>query len=167
VKKKLLFAALLGIFAVLSVSAQNKADNFLGTWKMTQMKGYDKASTIQSITLTVTQAGGDFNIERTIQGVYEKKDYSYTRINAYKIDGSSSTNVIPGQLAFFGVYNSYMKFTGDNKLMLRYNLQGDSNFINSPGYGATEYWKLSNDGKNLFVESRGRYGSTKTTYSKQ
>ena len=159
--KRLFFVTLLGVFAILSVSAQNGADNFTGTWKSTKLEGLVKDNNVQSITLNVTQTGGDFQIEQTTQVLYEKKSYSRTQSSSYKVDGSTSTDLRGGQP--LGALNRYMKFQSSNKLMLRYNIQTDGN----GEVGATEFWTLSGDGKTLTVELRARYGFSKITYSKQ
>lgn len=159
--KKVFFVALLSVFAFLSVSAQNKADNFAGTWKSTKIEGAAKNNYVQSITLKVAQAGDDFRIEQTMQAVYEQKDYSRTQASSYKLSGESSTDLRGGQS--IGALTRYMKFVGSNKLMLRYGIQTDSN----GEVGTTETWTLSNDGKALTVEIRAKYGTSKITYSKQ
>lgn len=159
--KKLFFVTLLSVFVVLSVSAQKAADNFTGTWKSTKLEGSVKDNNVQSLTLNVTQANGDLRIEQTTQAVYQKKDYSRTQSSSYRLDGSVSTDLRGGQL--LGALNRYLKVTGSDKLMLRYNIQTDAD----GEVGTTEFWTLSEDGKTLTVELRAKYGFSKITYSRQ
>ena len=159
--KKLVLATFFITLAVFSASAQKSVDNFLGNWKSTKLEGAVKSNAVQTVTLNVTQAAGNFKIERTTQGVYDKKDYSYTQTSAYKIDGSSATALVDGSIR---ILTSYMKITAPNKLMLRYNIETDTS---ATGLGDTEQWTLSADGRTLTVEWRGRYGSSKTVFTKQ
>jgi hypothetical protein len=159
--KKIFMVALFGALAVVSVSAQTRVDNFTGTWKSTKLEGSIKDHNVQSLTLNVTQAAGDLQIEQTTQAVYQKRDYSRTQSSSYKLDGSTSTDLRGGQS--LGALNRYLKVTGADKLMLRYNIQTDGN----GEVGTTEFWTLSDDGKTLTVELRAKYGFSKITYSRQ
>ena len=164
--KKLVFAVVLVSFAAFSAAAQTKVDRYLGTWKMTKIEGYLKGTTIKSMVMSVSEVGGEFKIVNETAGVSaNKQSYSTTRTSAYKVNGASTTNIIPGQ--FGGVVVSYLDFTGKNKLRLRNTVQKTEEGRQVIPFGSTEYWTVSDDGKTLTVEIRTAYNSSKAIFVKE
>lgn len=164
--KKLFIAVLFGALAAFSVAAQSKADNFLGTWKLTKSEGFLKGTTIKSMVLKVSVVGGEFRIVKETEGVSaNKKSYSTTRTSVYKINGASTTNLVPG--LFSAVLVSYMDFLGKNKLRLRDTMQDTSERRSAVSYGGTEYWTLSDDEKTLTIETRSGSNLSKAIFTKE
>ncbi len=166
--KKLIFAAIFCTFATVSIAAQSKADNFLGTWKLTKTKGsFSKGATINSMILKVSDIGGKLTIVKETQGEIPiiKQSFSTTRTAAYKISGASTTNIIPGQ--YGGVVVSYLDFLGKNKLRLRDTVQKTEERRQVIPFGGTEYWTVSDDGKTLIIEFRTQFSSSKAFFSKE
>jgi hypothetical protein len=138
--KKILIAVLFGALAVVSVSAQSRADNFLGTWKMTKTEGaFSKGATINSMILKVSAIDGKLTIVKEIEGEIPiiKENFSTTHTAEYKLSGASTTNIVPGQ--YGGVLVSYLDFPGKNKLRLRDTVQDTGERRTAMLTGGTQY----------------------------
>jgi ABC-type transport system substrate-binding protein len=159
--KKLIFAALLGIFAIGSVSAQSKIDNFLGVWKMIETEGAGSSSTVKSLTLNVSQTGDEIVIDRTAGGVYNNQAYSNTLSSSYKLSGATTTQLVGGR--FGGTVQGYMEFFNPHKLRFRAEFQTELRKIDR---NVREDWTLSDDGKTLTIHTYS-VGRSKTIFTKQ
>ena len=170
--KKMFLAALFGALAMVSVSAQNQVDNFLGTWKLSRIEGAPKNSTVKSIVLNISQTGAVINVERNTLGIYNNQNYSKTDPGSFDLSGASSVNIIGGK--FGGTVRNEVRFLADDKLRFDSILERDNSTVS-----ARELWTVSGDGKTLTVEStsRTRYNtspensggvvSTKMIFTKQ
>lgn len=147
--KKLFCAALLSGLAAFSVFAQSKAGNFLGTWKLTEIKGSMKNSTIDSMVLNISQTGDEIKIEKITQGVYLDKPYSLTRTELYALNGSDSVSVVGGLTG--GTQTNRMRLLAPDKLRFDSTLNQDR-----ARTSIREFWSVSDDGKTLTIETTGR-----------
>jgi hypothetical protein len=144
--KKSVLALMLGIFAVISVSAQSRASNFLGAWKLAKIEGDTKKLGILSVDLNVSQAGDEIRIERNSQVVFNKRRFSRSQSDSYKSDGKVSVSLSGGITG--GQMHSQLRLLAADKLRFDISFDGD--------YGDEEnreIWSLSDDGKTLTVES--------------
>jgi hypothetical protein len=150
--KKLIFAALFSVLAIASAAAQNKTDNFLGTWKLTKTEGMSKSSTIRSIVLNISQTGDDLQIERNTQGTFANQIYSRTKNDLYNIKDPATVGLIAGRMG--GTVRHELRVLSARKLRFDTLLDKD--------YGTTanrELWIVSDDGKTLTIETSSRFSS--------
>jgi hypothetical protein len=160
--KKSFYALVIGVFAVMTVSAQAKVDKFIGTWQLTKVEGSGKSSNLKSMILNVSQSGGELKIERDtqssapVQNNAVTTNNSLTQTNLFKINGNDSFSVISGQ--FGGRVRSQMRFLSADKL--RFDTEVDKDFTVT---NSRELWTVSSDGKTLTVETASRFQSKNRT----
>jgi len=170
--KKLFIAVLFGAFAVASISAQKNVDNFVGTWKLTKTEGLPKTSTVQKVTLDISQTADAIRIERTSEGVNNNQKYSFNNIESFDVKNGTSVSLVAGQ--FGGTLKNQLRVLAANRLRFDSVLDRDLTTVS-----AREIWTLSSDGKTLTIETFSRYSSknapensgggvsTKMTFSKE
>jgi len=163
--KKMFFAVLFGIFAAISISAQSKVDNFLGTWKMTKIEGGTEYSTIKSISMNVSLDGKELKIAQTMQGVNNNKAYTDTSNTSYKLNGAAVTEPAGGR--FGGILIRYMTIHAPDKLEFTLGLKNDPSPSNIVGMVAVQLWTLSDDAKILTIETQTRHTKSIIIFSKQ
>ena len=166
----ILISAFAFLVAVSTTFAQQKTNNFLGTWKLseTENKQSDKFG-LKSMTMTVSEDGGKLKIERNSQSL---NDVALSSSEAYKINEDTETSVIGGFMG--GVEFRRLRLLKENKLQFITTLKGDYAIRTTR---AT--WVISDDGKTLTikrdyitssVEPTGRSGtyiSSKLVFTKQ
>jgi hypothetical protein len=170
-KRNVILTAILTLFlTVSSVGAQEKAANFLGSWKLAETgnKGANKFG-VESVTISVSEADGKLIIERS--GKYTGREAS-SSTEAYKIDEDTEVSVIGGFMG--GVQYRSLRFLTSDKLQFLTKLNTD---VGQRLTRAT--WKLSEDGKTLTVKqdyrtsslsgagTPGVYLSSKQVFTKQ
>ena len=164
----ILIAAFTFLTAVSTSFAQQKTDNFLGTWKLSETKQSDKSG-LKSLTITVSEDSGKLKIERNGQSL-NAADLSSTE--AYKINEDTETSVIGGFMG--GVESRRLRILKSNKLQFITTLKGDYSITT---LRAT--WLISGDGKTLTIKrdyitssvepngKPGAYISSKMVFTKQ
>jgi hypothetical protein len=166
----ILIAAFIFLIAVSTTFAQQKTDNFLGTWKLSETgnKPSDKSG-LKSLTITVSENNGKLKIERNGQNL---NDADLSSTEAYKINEDTETSVIGGFMG--GVEFRRLRVLKSNKLQFLTTLKGDYSITT---LRAT--WIISGDGKTLTIKrdyitssvepngKPGAYISSKLVFTKQ
>lgn len=158
--KKMIFAALFAVFAVVSVSAQTKVDQYLGTWKMVSQP---KKWKIKMMILNVSVADEMFKIEKITDDVRDGKDIASTVIYSYKLSGGTST-FLPITST---VGTTYLRYKSDGKLRLFQTYDAGNPESLGSVLNVREDWSLSSDGRTLSVEIRRYSDSLKFVFAKQ
>lgn len=158
--RKLIFLFTLSlIFTISTAFAQQKAKNFLGTWKLAET-GNDSAKHHSTgwTGINVSEDGDFLVIEKISTGTAFFPPYT-DKIN-YKINGNPITTV--GGRMFGGFKTRRLRFVKDNKLQ----------FLTSTYYDLDrrlfrETWKVSEDGKTLTVKHEGKYAWGKMIFTRE
>lgn len=138
--RRVLFVALFCIFAIVSVSAQSKADNFIGNWQMTSMKGSFNDSPIPTFYLDITRSGDKIKI---VDSRSPNKNQVATKTYEFSIDGDNLVYLNKVGLGSSAA-NIEADFVSNNKLRIL-----KSNYYTSD---VREIWTISKDGKTLTIE---------------
>ena len=173
-KKNMILPAILTLLISASTTfAQQKVDNFLGSWKLAETgnKWLKKFGT-ESMAINVKEAGGKLVIERSGNS-YGKTITTASSTEAYKISEDTETSVIGGWMG--GVQYRWLRILKPNKLQFLTKLNTDN------GVRLTRItWVISEDGKTLTVRqdfkvsyldgsraSGGGYSSNKLVFTRQ
>lgn len=154
-KRNVMLTAIFTLFLSVScVCAQEKAANFLGSWKLAETgnKWLEKFG-VETMTINVSESDGKLIIERS--GKSAGRDAS-SSTEAFKINEDTEVSVIGGFSG--GVQYRSLRFLNANKLQFLTKLNAD---IGQRLTRAT--WKLSEDGKTLTIRQDYRTSSLSGT----
>ena len=166
-KKYVILTAIISLFLVTAVSAQDKAIDFSGNWELDANKSkLGERTRIESMTMNVSQIGMELKVETTTKYAFRsegetrdektgtgmiRKDVSgsfgdTTEVAAYSLEGREIKSEIPGIPIATTTHKT--KWEKDGKLHLT-----SSRPSKTPKGAMTikETWTLSADGKTLTV----------------
>lgn len=155
-KRNVLFAAAVMLFAMAVSASAQKASDFSGTWSLDTAKSASADSSIESQTLTVTQTAADLKYELATT----RKEGSESGRGrgmmgggnssaSFSLDGKETKAEIEGRMGKMPVtYKAAVAGDGSVKLTTVRTFNGPQGEMS---FTVTENWSLSADGKTLTV----------------
>jgi len=176
-KRNILLAAAVMLFAMAISASAQKASDFSGTWTLDTAKSQPADAAVESQTLVVTQTAAELKYERT---TVRKADADQGRggrgmmgggnaTASFSLDGKETVTEQEGRMGKIPVTNK-AAVAGDGSVKL-----SSTRTFNGPqgemSFTVNETWKLSADGKTLTIEretNSPRGASTSTSsYTKK